>query len=598
MLKRFFLNTLSSFLGTWIALVVFGAAATILVIGVATKIGASKSQTQEVSKGSILTISLSGQIEENEIPADLDYLSLIQGNVEKKQTLALLRSAIEAAAQNKNVDAIYLKCGACSAAPATFNALRNSLAEFKKSGKKIIAYGQVFTTGTYYVATIADEVYMNPAGHIGLQGLGGVSLFYKGLFDKLGIEFQVAKVGTYKSAVEPYILPSMSHPARAQLDTLYGSMWGIIKDGISEERSGVTPSLLDSLVSQDFLFLKEGKTALKYDLVDKLYYERSVDSVIAATLNKNKDKLNFIAPSLLVSQEDIFMGSNSKKNIAVIYATGEIMDGGGASTINYEKFVPLITELAENDNVKGMVLRVNSPGGSAFGSEQIGEALDYFQSKGKPLAVSMGDYAASGGYWISAKADRIFANPLTITGSIGIFGLIPNGEKLLNKLGLHAELVATNPEAKFPNLYFALTERQLEGMQKMVEEGYNKFVDRVASGRHMTESRVREIGEGRVWDAKKALEIGLVDSLGNINDAVTWVADKASLGSSYGISYYPKYESSIWDFLPDMMNMKMRAMLSGLTEDNLPEELYYKVIKVLNQHPIQARMPEFDLKLR
>ena len=596
MLKRFFLNTLSSFVGAWIAIVLFGIVAVLIIIGLTAKIGISSNNSQQVKSKSVLTINLSGAIEENEKSTDFDYMELVGGEVKKKQTLASLISAIKAAAENKNVEGIYLKCGVSSAAPATYNALRNALLDFKKSGKKIISYGDLYSNGTYYVATVADELCMNPAGHIALQGLGGVNLFYKDLFDKIGIEFQVIKVGTYKSAVEPYILSSMSQPARAQLDTLYGNMWSVICEGIADQRKNLNQSYIDSLINNNFIFLKEGKTDLQDQLVDRIYYERSMDSLIAATINVDKDKLNFIDPSLLVSQEDFSMGYNSKKQIAVLYATGEILDGGGNSTINFERFVPIITSLAEDDDVKGMVLRVNSPGGSAFGSEQIGEALDYFQSKGKPLAVSMGDYAASGGYWISCGADKIFANPLTITGSIGIFGLIPNAEKLMKKIGLNAEIVSTNPISEFPNLMFALNERQLGAMQEMVELGYEKFVNRVAKGRKMPVSEVRRIGEGRVWDAQKAMEIGLVDSLGYLEDAIKWVADKTEL-SDYGISYYPKVKESIWDFLPNLAEIETLYNLKDLKNYNISDELYNKIITVLAQKPIQAKMPEIDLRI-
>lgn len=595
MLKRFFLNTLSSFIGAWIALIIFVIFGIIAIIGITAKIGLSENRKQ-VSKQSVLVINLSGEIEENEKATDIDYIELIQGNVAKKQTLASLSAAIKAAAENKNIEAIYLKCGVASAAPATYDALRTSLLEFKKSGKKIIAYGDLYSNGTYYVATVADELCLNPAGHIALTGMGGTTLFYKDLFDKIGIEFQVVKVGTYKSAVEPYILPSMSEPARAQLDTLYTNIWQYICEGITEERPVLTESAIDSLINKEFIFLKEGPISLKDHLADNLYYERSVDSLVAATIKVDKEKLNYVDPSMLVSQEDFAMGYTAKNQIAVLYASGEIMDGGNNSTINYERFVPIITSLAENDKVKGMVLRVNSPGGSAFGSEQIGEALDYFQSKGKPLAVSMGDYAASGGYWISCGADKIFANPLTITGSIGIFGLIPNASKLLKKIGLNAELVSTNPQADFPTLMFPLNPSQLDAMQQMVETGYDKFVGRVAKGRHLPESEVRRIGEGRVWDAQKALQIGLVDSLGNLQDAIDWVAGKLDL-KDYGVGYYPKFENSIWDYLPELAEMETKIKENLLKNEKLPADLCEKVKNVLMQKPLQARMPEIDMRI-
>ena len=594
MLRKFFLNALSSFLGTWVAIAIFGAVGFMVLVGIVARLGFSQASPAQVTKDSVLTINLQGQIDEIDTPMDFAYTSLLSGNLEKKQSLAQLTSAIEAAAENRNIKAIYLKCNSVAASPATLNAIRNSLLKFKESEKPIIAYGDMLAMGDYYIATVSDKLFLNPGGNVGLKGLGGITPFFKGLFDKIGIQFQVVKVGTYKSAVEPYINEQMSAPARAQLDTLYGNMWGVICDGIVEQRKNLSIYKIDSLINNEFIFLRNGKAALKAGLVDGLYYERSMDSIIAATINKNKDELNFVSPSLLVSQEDMIMGMASKSQIALVYATGEIMDGGNESTINYERYVPLIISLADDDKVKGMVLRVNSPGGSVFGSEQIGDALDYFQSKGKPMVVSMGDYAASGGYWISCGADRIFADPLTITGSIGIFGLIPNIEGLTKKIGLNAEMVSTNPEASFPSLFYPLNTRQLAGMQVMVEEGYDQFVNRVAKGRKMSASKVRKIGEGRVWDAVTAMRIGLVDELGGVEDAIEWLAKNHNI-ENYGVSRYPKYETSLWDFLPGVMNIGIKEKLRQSLETEISPILLDKVIRTLERKPVQALMPEMNV---
>ena len=596
MLKRFFLNALSSFIGAWIAIVLFGVACVIFAVGLIAKLGASQMNQAQVTKDSILTIELQGEIDEISMPMDIDYTSLFSGINLRKQSLTELTTAIEAAADNKNIRAIYLKCNSIVASPATLNAIRNSLLNYKESGKKIIAYGDMLAMGDYYIATVADELYMNPAGNVGLKGLGGMTPFFKGLFDKVGVQFQVVKVGTYKSAVEPFISEHMSEPARAQLDTLYGNMWNIITEGITNQRKGLTQGKIDSLVNDDFIFLRSGEYALNAGLIDGVYYERSMDSIIASSIGKKKDNLNFVGPALLVSQEELINGLNSKKQIAVVYASGEIEDGGGENTINYEKYVPLIVSLAENDNIKGMVLRVNSPGGSAFGSEQIGEALDYFQSKGKPLAVSMGDYAASGGYWISSGANRIFADPLTITGSIGIFGLIPNVEHLMEKIGVNMELVSTNPEASFPEFFTPLNSKQLAGMQVMVEEGYDKFVSRVAQGRRMSESKVRRIGEGRVWDAVTAMRIGLVDELGSLQDAIDWVAETTGL-ENYGVSRYPRFSNSVWNFLPEIMAMQQKERIRLALGSELSPIIFGRILKTLKRKPVQALMPEMVVNL-
>ena len=598
MLKRFFLNILSSFVGTWIALVLFGVVATLVCIGIIAKLGfGSSSSAPSVEKGTMLTINLNGPIEERETPESPDYLTRFVTGMEREnvQTLVMLKEAIAAAGENKNISGIYLKCNGAVASPATLNALRNSLIDFKKTGKTIIAYSEGYTMGDYYVATAADLICMNPYGNVKLQGIGGTVIYYKPLLDKIGVNMQVVKVGTYKSAVEPYILPEMSRPARAQLDTLYGSMWNVIKEAITEKRGFKSPSVIDTLINQDFISLLEGNDDLKNNLVDALYFERSMDSLIAKKIGRDKDKLNFVGPSVLVDQE-FFSGTYVSSNqIPVLFASGEIVDGGGNQVIDYEKFVPIIIELADNDNVKGMVLRVNSPGGSVFGSEQIGDALDYFQSKGKPLAVSMGDYAASGGYWISSCADRIFANPLTITGSIGIFGLIPDLSPLLEKIGVRPQLVSTNPEAAFPSLFYPMTERQHAAMQKMIEHGYDKFVARVAKGRNLSEAKVREIGEGRVWSAGKAKEIGLVDEFGDLQDAINWVAEKASL-KNYDSPYYPTVESNVWSYINQIGGMNAEEILKEKLGEQYTPEIFNFFQNLIGQKPLQARIPKMNVR--
>ncbi len=597
MLKKFFMNALSSFVGAWIALVLFGVVAVLVCIGIVAKLGVASSNAESVSKGSVLTIELSGMIQERETPLDLDYISLITRDASKPQTLSALVTAIGEAKENKNISAIYLKCGVISAPPATLNALRNALGDFRKSGKKIIAYGDTYTNGSYYVASVADSIFLNPAGSIMMQGLGSTSLYYKNLLDKLGIEIQVVKVGTYKSAVEPYILNEMSVPARAQLDTLYGNMWQYIRSGIAKDRKKVTAAAIDSLISKDFIFIAPASDNVKAGLVDRLVYERNMDDLIADMMGKDKDKLNFISPQTLVDQTAWGQEYNSKNQIAVLYATGEIVDGGGSGTINYQKLVPIIIKLAENDKVKGMVLRVNSPGGAVFGSKQIADALDYFKTKGKTLAVSMGDYAASGGYWISCCSDRIFADPLTITGSIGIFGLIPNVAGLAEKIGVTPQSVSTNPEADFPAFYKPMNEVQQAAMQKYVERGYDEFIKRVSAGRHMDEAKVREIGEGRVWDAQKAKQIGLVDALGGLKDAIDWVASEEDLGENWSVSVYPSLESSVWEMIPELSNIKTENALKNALKGDYDELAVKFLINVLRQKPLQARMPLIEVKM-
>lgn len=593
MLKKFFLNTLSSFVGAWIALILFGVVGVIVAVGLVVGMHGTD-EVASVKKHSILTLELSGSIVESETPSSINYTALMSGGIEKPQTLNVIVEGLKEGADNKNIDALYIKCGAALASPATLNAIREAVKEFKKTGKKVYAYGDVYTLGTYYVASVSDKIFLNPYGEIAIQGLGSTSMYLKGLFDKLGVEFQVVKVGTFKSAVEPYISTQMSEPARAQLDTLFSTMWDFMKDGICDNRKKLSGSEIDSLVNNGLMF-STAEFAAESGFVDEVVYERVMDERLAKLIDVDKKKLNFVSPSTLIGQLPWTDAYSSKNNIAVLYATGEIVDGASTG-INYQKLVPIITQLADDDKIKGLVLRVNSPGGSAFGSDQIGEALDYFQSKKKPLAVSMGDYAASGGYWISCGADRIFADPLTITGSIGIFGLIPNVKGLSDKLGINPQSVSTNPAADFPTLFTPMDEKQLSIMQKYVETGYDRFIKRVATGRKMTEAKVRQIAEGRVWNAMKAKEIGLVDELGSLKDAIEWTAKKADIYSKYDVSVYPVYEPSFWDVI-SMGDIEAVRMMKAISDGDFDEAGMHIARKILSRSRILARMPEFEVTL-
>lgn len=594
MLKKFFLNTLSSFVGAWLALVLVVVSSMILLFGmIGSGIASEMGDAEQLKSKSILTIDLSGAISERESATAPDLTSLVQGDLSKPQNLNVIVEALAEAARNRDITAVYLKCGALEASPAACYTIRRAVLKYKESKKPVYAYADTYTMGTYLIASAADRVYMNPQGMMEMQGMSSTVLYYKDLLDKLGVEFQVVKVGTFKSAVEPYIMNSMSDPARAQMDTLLGNMWGVIKKNISETRKGVTPQEIDSLVSKAYITFAPAKISVEAGLVDSLVYERTINAKFAALTGQDVDDVNFVSPGTLVKQVPWSTAYGSKNRIAVLYAVGEINDVS-QDGINYHNLVPVITELADDDNVKGMVLRVNSPGGSAFGSDQIGEALDYFQSKGKPLAVSMGAYAASGGYWISACADKIFANPLTITGSIGIFGLIPNVKGLADKLGVNPQTVSTNPNAQFPSLTESMTDEMKGVMQQYVDRGYEDFVGRVAKGRKMTVPAVKRIAEGRVWDAVSAKRIGLVDSIGSLNDAIEWVASKAKILDKYNVAAYPEYKPSFWDMLPS--NLSSMTAMRQMLEPKPEEMMIMKMRELLRRERIQARMADIKVE--
>ena len=592
MLKKFFMNALSSFVGAWVAILLLGAVVTMVVLGIAGSM-VTGSETVSVKSRSVLELKLEGTIMERETADAPNPMQLMQGNFDQPQSLDAIVEALKIAAENKNIAALYLNCGAVSASPATLNAIREALLEFKKSGKKIYAYGDALFTGSYFVASVADRIYLNPAGELSMRGLGSTSLYFKNLLDKLGVTFQVVKVGSFKSAVEPYIMDEMSQPARAQLDTMFNNMWGFIREKISESRKGVTPALIDSLVSLRNITFAPASLAVESGLVDSLLYGREINDRLAQLVGVEKEKLNKVSPSILLGQTPWASSYTSKNQVAVLYACGDIADGNDKQ-INFEKLVPVIVRLAENENVKGMVLRVNSPGGSVFGSDQIGEALDYFMKKGKPLAVSMGDYAASGGYWISCCADKIFADPMTVTGSIGIYGLIPEFAGTLSKIGVSPQTVSTNPSADFPSGMKPMDERQLGVMQQYVDRGYDKFVSRVAKGRKMSKERVKAIAEGRVWDGIMARRIGLVDSLGGLDKAVDWTAGKAGISDRYEVAAYPQVEPNFWTIVAKQGGFGTSLISSGL-KDNFEVLAEAYVRRILARERLQARMPEISV---
>lgn len=589
MLKKFFLSLLSSFVGAWIAMVLFCVVAVIVGVGLAARLGASSdSAPAKVSSGSVLVLDLKGAIVETAEPSQLDFLALAQGQKEETTPLNVLIDGIREAKDSKNVKAMYIKCNGASASPATLNAVRRAVADFKKSGKKIYAYADGLTMGDYFVASQADSIFLNPMGSLDISGIGGTTLYYKNLLDMLGVKMTLVKVGTFKSAAEPYISNEMSAPARAQLDTLYGNMWTFIGDAVAKGRKKLNDHSLND-AANEFIGFKDARDVLKLGFVDRLAYEREMDGIIARLVDKDPDDVKYYSPSLLAENSDWGTEYASKDQVAVLYATGEIAENKRGA-IDCYKLVPQITDLADDDNVKALVLRVNSPGGSVFGSDQIGEALDYFKSKGKPFVVSMGDYAASGGYWISCTADKIYADPLTITGSIGIFGLFPSFEGTLAKIGVTPQSVSTNP-GKNIDVFFNPTPEQLSVLQKSIDGGYDKFVGRVAKGRKMKESRVRRIAEGRVYDGNTALKLKLVDKIGSLDDAVAEAVKLASLkADKYGVAIYPKYQPDFWDLLKSqgLDNFQMQiAEISGQSPESV---LVREAARILHRNPVQARM--------
>lgn len=550
MLKKFFFQVLTSFMGAWIAIVLAGAVAVIMAFAL---IGSFASgQSSGLEKDSVLRITLDGTLEERESSPRFDFSSVLAGQGESVHTVETLVAAIKEAKVNDKVKAIYLDCQGMSGAPASFHAVREALVDFRQSKKKIYAYADSYSQGDYMLASAADEIVMNPAGAVSLTGLGGASLFYKGFLDNIGVEIQAVRVGKGKAAVEPYTATEMSEVARSQSMALFDTLWLGMRQEISNPSRGLTPAEIDTLISRDLVSLKPAKFALDKKLVTALEYRHRYEDKIAKACGQKDGLDKVISPKELVSATGTPMfEANADNQVAVLYACGGIDDFMGSGGINSAEIVDEVLALAKNDKVKALVLRVNSPGGSAYGSEQMWEALETFKKTGKPFVVSMGDYAASGGYYISSGAQRIFADKFTITGSIGIFGLIPNVNGLLKKLGLNPQMVATNPDAMFPNMFYPLTDRQLEAMQQMVQNGYELFVKRCADGRHTTVAKIEQIADGRPLAASVALSYGLVDELGSLDKAIAYAAAQAKLKKWHAVAY-PNVGNAFESFMKNL----------------------------------------------
>lgn len=598
-MKKFILIVCGSFVGAFLAFMFFMIAAMMMSFAIMGSMGsmAGGKKSVSVSKHSILKFDLGTTVSERGGNDALDMMSLLQGDgMPSSLGLNTIVSAIENAASNDKVDGIYIECNGVSAAPATLKTIRRALKEFKKSGKWIAAYGyEGINQADYYLASTADSIFINPVGAVDLHGMASVTPYLKKLLDKVGVEMQVVRVGTFKSAVEPYMLEDMSDANRLQQEQYLGTIWKEMLDSIAADRK-VQYNALNSLCDSVILTMAPNDL-IKNKLVDKLVYKNEMENILRArTQVDKKDDLNFVSPDDLASSlEDIATGDH----IAVVYAVGEI-DGSGSigSTeegINSEKLSKTIHELMDDDKVKGMVLRVNSPGGSAFGSEQIWKAVMDFKATGKPVAVSMGDYAASGGYYISCCADRIFAERTTITGSIGIFGVIPCPHDLIeNKLGVHMASVKTNENADMGAMGFKLTDTQRAALQNMVNQGYELFTKRCADGRHVSQDSIKTIAEGRVWDAITAKKIGLVDDFGGIREAVAWVANKAKMGKDYKTQNYPALEDPFMSMLDKYMVSRYESRLQG--EMGLLYDWHKQLQRIMGRDHILCLMPEVEIK--
>ncbi|MCM1317156.1 MAG: signal peptide peptidase SppA [Bacteroides sp.] len=582
MIKKFFLTMLGTIAGIWVSIIVF-VLGSIIAIGI---LVGKNADTSAIAGGdSILRIDLSGQIVDRVQPGSfMDVLmSASEGNT---QGLDDLVAAIMKARDDKKIKGIFLDCSGSSSGIATRAELLEALRYFKEdSSKWIYSYADSYAQGDYLLASVSDKIYLNPIGEVDIHGLQSMVMFYKGLMDKLGVEMQVVKVGTFKSAVEPFLRTDMSEANREQTRIYVDQIWGDIAGNIAANLS-LTPADVN-LWADSLASTWAPEIYVDRKMVSELKYRSEVEEILRKQMKLDKDdKLPYVSPSeYLASKIDPF--ESKGKHIAVLYAVGDIVVSGEGGIVS-ETLVPQIEKLAADDDVKGLVLRVNSGGGSAFASEQIWKALEDFKAKDKPFYVSMGDYAASGGYYISCGADSIFADATTLTGSIGIFGMIPSAEKLLNdKLGLTTDIVASNPNAVVAAPYRPYSPTQIAAMQRYVERGYATFTGRVAEGRKMEIDSVLKIAEGRVWDGQSALRIGLVDKIGSLQYAIDAMARRLDM-KPYETVSYPALEEDFWaTVLKESQNMSVE--INGIPAEDIATAL--RAARALRDaDPIQARM--------
>lgn len=548
-----------------------------------------KTSSASITDNSVLKLDLNCIV--NERYTEDDFMSIFLDSETSTVGLDEILLAIDAAKDDERIKGIYIECNGISAGTASLYEIRNALTNFKnESGKFIYAYGDNIPQADYYLASVADSIFVNTIGSIDLRGLAVSIPFYKKLLDKIGVEMQIVRVGTFKSAVEPYILTEISEANKLQYETFISSIWGNMVNDISNSR-GIEPTRLNEM-TDSIVFLQETKYLLANNLVDAACYKHEFDDRLKlAVLGDTETEINFVSPTDVANAQK---ASNGNGNIAIVYAVGEIYDSGDDG-INSAELSKTILEIANDDDVDGVVLRVNSPGGSAYGSEQIWDALQKVKDAGKPLAVSMGDMAASGGYYISCGADRIFAEPLTLTGSIGVFGMIPCIKELYEeKLGINQSVVKTNSNSEFPMLTERMTPAQQASMQRMVNNTYELFVSRCAEGRNMPSDSIKAIAEGRVWDGISAKNIGLVDEFGNLEDATKWVAEQAEIDDDYNIIIAPEQK----DFFTKYISKHISQSIEGkLQEEMGPMYQYRNAIKhITSRDQILCLTPEVVIK--
>ena len=541
---NFLRNFLASILGTLVAMILVVILFFIAIAGMASSVGLEEVESAvEPREKSVLELEMNVPIYDN--VAEVQSLEGSLGLAPDTQELKTLLDGIKAAKKNEKVEGIVLKSPYVSAGWAQTKAIRDALVDFKESGKFIYAYADFYTQQGYYMASVADSLFVHPMGGVEFKGLASEVMYYKDFQEKYGFKMEVIRHGKYKSAVEPYLESEMSDANRTQISVLLTSIWGNIRQDIAQSRN-LSEDRIDAIAED--LLANLPKEAVAVNLVDGLLYEKDFKTKINAALDQEEDKniRTVSARQLAAIAEKELKGIRNR--IAIIYAQGPVIYGEGSeNTIGQEVFVDALEEATKNKRVKAIVLRVDSPGGSALTSDIIWNAIEKAKAK-KPVVVSMGNVAASGGYYIACNADEVFANPMTITGSIGVFATVPNLKGFTDDIGINAEQVLTHKNALGYSVFEEPTASFRNTTKAGIEYVYETFKDRVAAGREMPLDKVEAIAQGRVWSGNQAVENGLVDQLGDLNKAIAAAAARAEI-DEYRIRSYPKIEPELEDFL-------------------------------------------------
>lgn len=552
--------TLATIVGLFFTLIIL----LIILFSVAGSLTDSE-KSFKVEDNSLLKISLSGKIVEQSVenPFNFSIPGVPLETETENQGLDDILCAIKKAKDCPQIKGIYIESKTLDAGFVTSEEIRDALTDFKKSGKYIIAYGDNFDKREYFISTVADKVFLNPEGLMNFGGLASTPVFYKKAMDKIGVKMEIFRVGTFKSAVEPFTSTEMSKESRMQTSEFLNGIWNHMLSKISESR-GISIENLNRIADKNTLF-ESAKEMVSLKLVDSLLYKSEVLnhlSKIHGVKDYNDLKVVSVTDLITVPDKDVKYGQDK---IAVLYAEGEIYDSGSEGIVS-GKLIKEIEDIKKDDKIKAVVLRVNSPGGSAFASEQIWKALADLK-KTRPLVVSMGDYAASGGYYISSCANKIIASDNTLTGSIGIFGTFPIIDGLTNKIGIDFDVVKTNELSDIGNLTRPMTNLEKAKIQKYIERSYDLFIDRCAAGRNMDRKNILEIAQGRVWTGAKAVKLGLVDETGGLNKAID-AAAKLGKAKNYRLVYYPSKKNFLTMFMEEFSSQtKMKIALKFLGED-------------------------------